>query len=482
MKIAIFFVLLLFSLAACAPAAVPTPTPAPTSAPTSAPTVAPSRPPATATLAPTSAPTAAPTVAKRDLARETLAPNDGWAAQGSGTTGGAAAKPDQVYTVHNRKELIAALNDGKYPPASTTPSNAAKIIQVDGTIDVNVDDNNKLLACEDYNRSGYTIQAYTAAFDPATWGRKVVSGTLETARVASQQAQEERVRIRVGGNTTIVGLGKTATIRGAWFDLRGTATAPISNIILRNLTFQDSYDCYPQWDPTDGADGNWNALYDSISLRAADHVWIDHNTFEDRETADSKLPKYFGRLFQIHDGELDITNAADLVTVSWNRFLNHDKVSLIGSSDTGSTATGDRGKLRVTLHHNYYAGVGQRTPRVRFGQVHVYNNVYNLVNDPGYGYSWGVGIESQIYAESNLFKIDASIAPDKIIGRYSGTAIFVTGTRVNDKDTDLLAVHNAAFTSTLSSKLDWKPTLVLKVDSIDSLSASVESNAGPVAW
>src|SRR5262249_945058 len=149
----------------------------------------------------------------------------------------------------------------------------------------------------------------------------------EAARVTSQQAQDERVRIRIGSNTTIVGVGKNATVRGAWFDVRGTATAPLTNIIIRNLNFQDSYDCYPQWDPNDGAEGNWNSQYDNISLRYVDHVWIDHNSFEDRDTADSKQPKYFGRIFQIHDGELDITNAADLVTVSWNRFLNHDKVS-----------------------------------------------------------------------------------------------------------------------------------------------------------
>jgi len=125
---------------------------------------------------PTPVPTVAPTVAKRDLGREKLAANDGWAAQGTGTTGGVAAAADQVYTVRNRKELIAALNDGKYPPPSTTPSNMVKIILVDGIFDANVDDNNKPLTCPDYNRDGYTTQAYVAAFDPATWGRKAVTG------------------------------------------------------------------------------------------------------------------------------------------------------------------------------------------------------------------------------------------------------------------------------------------------------------------
>jgi len=39
------------------------------------------------------------------------------------------------------------------------------------------------------------------------------------------------------------------------------------------------------------------------------HAWIDHNTFKDRDTADSTLPHYFGVLYQVHDGQLDITNA-----------------------------------------------------------------------------------------------------------------------------------------------------------------------------
>jgi len=170
------------------------------------------------------------------------------------------------------------------------------------------------------------------------------------------------------------------------------------------------------------------------------------------------------------------------VTVSWNRFLNHDKVSLVGSSDTGNTATADRGKLRVTFRHNFYDNVGQRTPRVRFGQVHVYNNYYSIVNNPGFGYSWGVGVESQIYAENNFFKTDASVALDKIIGRYNGAAISVAGTRVNDKDVDLLATHNAAFTSTLASKVDWKPTLITQVDPIETVISSVPDNAGPINW
>ena len=422
---------------------------------------------------------------QRDLGHETLDANDGWASLTTGTTGGSNAATNQIYTVHNRRELVAALNNGVYPPPSSNPSNVPKIIYVDGTIDANVDDNNQPLACTDYQRNGYTLEAYLAAYDPAVWGRVLPSGPLEAARVASQQAQQARVRIRVGSNTTIVGVGKNSLIRGAWFDIRGTAGVANSrtNIIIRNLTFADTFDCFPQWDPTDGSLGNWNSAYDSISLRDSDHVWIDHNTFLDQETADSTLPTYFGRLFQVHDGETDITNASDLVTVSYNRFLGHDKVMLIGSSDS---ATADRNKLRVTLHHNLFEEIGQRGPRVRFGKVHVYNNYYKPKNFDTYQYSLGVGRESAIYAENNFFRTDAEITPDRFITRLSGSAIHIAGTLVNaasDKNlVDVLAEYNAVNNPDLSGDVGWTPTLFIEIEPTFKVPSAVESRSGPFNW
>jgi pectate lyase len=409
---------------------------------------------------------------KRDLARETLAPGDGWAAFSTGTTGGAAADADHVYVVHDRQELVAALAD-----RSATP----KIIQVEGAIDANVADDGQPLTCDDYARNGYSLDAYLAAYDPAVWGRVPPSGPLEAARVPSQQAQQERVRIRIGSNTTIVGLGKSALVRGAWLDIRDA-----DNIIIRNITFRDTYDCFPQWSPTDGSQGNWNALYDAVSLRNSTHVWVDHNDFADVETADETEPVYFGRLFQVHDGHLDITNASDLVTASWNRFTRHDKVMLIGSSDSGSTAAGDRGKLRVTLHHNLFEDVGQRAPRVRFGKVHVYNNLYEIKKVASYVYSWGVGIESGIYAENNLFQTDEDVTPDALIERFNGTAIHESGTHVGgpaDKDlVDVLAAYNEANDPDLAGDVGWAPTLFTAIDPTRRVLPAVRSGAGPMEW
>jgi pectate lyase len=433
---------------------------------------------------------AAVSAGQRDLGRQTLPAGDGWASSSPGTTGGAGTDTAQVHVATNRRELVAALNNGVYPPPSSNPSNAPKIIYVDGVIDANVDDENLPLACPDYYRDGYTLVAFLAKYDPdGEWGRVNPSGPLENARLASQAAQQARVRIRVGSNTTLVGVDKKATIRGAWLDVRGTAnvTGSRTNIIIRNLTFQDTYDCFPQWSPTDSALGNWNALYDSVSLRDSDHVWIDHNAFEDVETADHTLPTYFGRLFQVHDGHLDITNASDLVTVSWNRFLNHDKMMLIGSSDT---ANADRGKLRVTLHHNLFDGVGQRGPRVRFGQVHVYNNLYRIKKLETYGYSWGVGVQSALYAEYNFFQVGADVTADELIERFNGVALHEHGNLFDGPADrfllDLREAYNAANNPDLAELDDtaaaWTPTLFLEMDPARHVLPAVQSHAGPFPW
>lgn len=430
---------------------------------------------------------AAVAAGQRDLGRETLPAGDGWASSSPGTTGGAGAAPGQVYVVTNRRELVAALNNAVYPP-SNTPSDVPKIIYVDGTIDANVGEAGQPLRCEDYFQNGYTLEGFLAQYDPAgAWGRVNPTGPLEAARVASAAAQQARVRIRVGSNTTIVGLDRKATIRGAWLDIRGTAALPRTNVIVRNITFQDTYDCFPQWAPTDGALGNWNSQYDSISLRDSHRVWIDHNTLEDVETADDTLPTYFGRPYQVHDGHLDITNASDLVTVSWNRFLNHDKVMLIGSSDNAPL---DVGKLRVTLHHNLFDAVGQRSPRVRYGQVHLYNNLYRIKKLETYGYSWGVGIRSAIYAESNFFQVDQDVTAGELLERFNGTAIHEQGNLFDgpaDRSLlDLREAYNAANDPDLAdldqTSMAWTPTLFLEIEPARHVLPSVQSHAGPFPW
>ncbi len=388
-----------------------------------------------------------------DPGRQVLPPNDGWASADGGTTGGSAATPDHVYTVTNREQLVQALG-GDNTGADATP----KIIYVRGVINGNEDDQGQPLTCDDYITGGYSLAAYLAAYDPAVWGRSSKpSGPLEDARKASESNQAKRVQIYIPANTTIVGLGN-ARVLGANF-----MVSNVNNVIIRNIQFENAFDCFPQWDPTDGATGNWNSAFDNLSiLNNATHVWIDHNSFTDGSLPDSQEPQYFGRVYEQHDGELDITKGADLVTVSWNRLTNHDKTMLIGSTDS---STYDVGKLRVTVHHNDFVNTNQRLPRVRYGQVHVYNNLYEEASNSAFLYALGVGVSSQIYAQNNYYVIPKGFTAGNIIGYFKGTAIHTSGDVVNGVPTDLLAAYNVTHPSNpLSGSVDWTPQYHLAIN------------------
>lgn len=406
-----------------------------------------------------------------DLGHQVLAANDGWASFSTGTTGGAAADAAHVFTVTNRQELIQALGgDNKKNGSNATP----KIIQVSGTIDGNVDDNNQPVSCAAYADPAFTLDAYLAQFDPAVWGKQPVAGPLEDARKRSESTQAARVQIRVGPNTTIVGLGRDAKLVGVNLFVQN-----VDNLIVRNLDFENAFDCFPAWDPNDGANGNWNSAFDNMSLRGTTHAWIDHDTFTDGAMPDSSSPTFFGRPFQQHDGELDITNASDLVTVSWSSFREHDKTMLIGSSDT---TTADTGKLRVTLHHNLFDNVLERAPRVRFGQVHVFNNLYVIPDATGYVYSWGVGIQSHTFVQNNFFATVPGVDPARFITVFKGTAIHAEDTLVNGfsrhSAVDVVAAYNAANDPDLSTDVGWTPTLFQRIDPTQAVPVLVGIFAG----
>ncbi|GAB2907557.1 pectate lyase family protein [Streptomyces mayteni] len=385
-----------------------------------------------------------------DPARAVLRAGDGWGSAEGPVTGGSAADAEHDYTVTTREELAAALADDPGAP---------RIIRVRGTIDANTDADKLALSCEDYATDGYTLDGYLAAYDPETWGDADPSGPMEEARVASELRQRERVVLSVPSDTTIVGEGRGARLLGATLDVRRR-----ENVIVRELTFEDTFDCFPQWDPTDGEFGAWNSEYDSLVLYGSRRVWVDHNTFTDGRRPDAEQPEYFGRLFQQHDGQLDVVRGTDLVTISWNVFTEHDKTMLIGNGD--GAGADDRGRLRVTLHHNLFHNVNSRTPRVRFGQVDAYNNHFR--QDPGaaYSYHWGIGLESALVAEYNAVTLPAGTAPAEVIHRWNpNTSMTEHGNRVNGRPVDLLAAHNAANPDArIGSGAGWTPTLRARVD------------------
>lgn len=122
------------------------------------------------------------------------------------------------------------------------------------------------------------------------------------------------------------------------------------------------------------------------------NVWIDHNGKLTRSwcivrrtlLTVSRLALRFldfeGSLSvdkDYYDGQVDITHAADFITVSWNVFHDSWKTSLIGHSEKNGAE--DKGHLRVTYHHNYFRNVNSRLPSIRFGTLHAFNNYFRSV-------------------------------------------------------------------------------------------------------
>ena len=156
-----------------------------------------------------------------------------------------------------------------------------------------------------------------------------------------------------------------------------------SNILIKNITFEGpgAYD----------TDGN-----DNLTIDLCTRVWIDHCTFEDGM-----------------DGNLDIKNASDLISVTWTKFQylkpaipggpggsnDHRFSSLFGSGDD---ATQDDGKLRITMQYCWWgAGVRERMPRVRFGKVHLLNNYFSSANN---NYCIYAGYKADLLIEGNYFE------------------------------------------------------------------------------
>ena len=403
--------------------------------------------------------------AERDLGYETLTPNDGWASFSGGTSGGAAADRTRIYTVQDRRGLLAALQDGDKP----------KIIYVDGDIDANTDDDGGSIACDKYAAPGFTLDAYVQAFEPAVWSTSTQpSGPLEDARRTSQQNQAARVQLQVGSNTTIVGLHDTAFVSGAQLALNG-----VDNVIIRNLNFEDTYDCFPSWDPSDG--GSWSPRYASLSISGSTHVWIDHNSFDTSLHPDAGQPVFLGRQFQVHASALDVSHGSDLVTVSWNEFHDYDRAVEIGAAE--GTAV-DPAKVRVTLHHNLFQGTATDAPRVHAGQVHLYNNLYDIPDLSRYQFSWGLDPDARLFAENNFF-LSSDARPNRLLRAFNASALHTSGTllgpALSAAPVDVLAVYNAEHDAQLAPDVGWTPTLTLGVDATQNVVGAVRDGAGPLS-
>ncbi|ANC32628.1 pectinesterase family protein [Isoptericola dokdonensis] len=208
-------------------------------------------------------------------------------------------------------------------------------------------------------------------------GRTVV--VRDAAALAEQAAAEGPRTILVDGTIEIgdgdmIEVASDKTIAGAASGGElvdgGLFLDRVSNVVVRNLTFRDSY-VAGDWDGKASDNDN-----DGIRIDTSSHVWIDHNEFT-----------------RLGDGQVDVRKDSTAVTLSWNHFRDHNKTVGVGWTDDVVTT--------ITLHHNRFTNVHQRNASLdNVAAGHVYNNWLSGVSSYGMNARGG----AQVLVEASVFE------------------------------------------------------------------------------
>jgi pectate lyase len=288
---------------------------------------------------------------------------DGYAALGTVTTGGGVISEDSpsYRKVTNPAEFLAAITAAK-----RSLSAPVKVIEIMN--DLNLGTLESGLPIEGL----YRAQSTQAQLHP----------TLKLTGMSM-------IDIKTIDGLTIFSRNG-ATIRHTEWNIKDA-----TNVIIRNLKFDEMW----EWDEATKGDYDKND-WDYITLgdgTDATKVWIDHCTF-----------------YKSYDGIVDIKGASSGVTISWSQILpgdssngafiraqmdyleankatmvmynklrtgglTQDQITQVASTIKkghliGATVkNADNPSLQVTLHHNYYKDLQDRMPRLRGGDVQVFN-------------------------------------------------------------------------------------------------------------
>lgn len=366
-------------------------------------------------------------------------------------------KPSSTVTVSNRSDFITYAKKGGY------------LIYVNGMIDLSngympssaggttskLDSLVKSSTSSKYSSYSALVSAYAKACSTSTNDKSSSSAsTIGKLIWACNEAYGKIVKVNIASNTWIVGKTSSSGLKGGALNI-----SSVSNVVLRNLTIQDAYDPFPHHEANDG----YNAEHDCVVIQgSSSNIWVDHCTLKDTmgltyvKTAGSTSEKW-----QTYDGLLDMKGSVKNIVVSWNKFQDHDKTMLIGSSDSdGSNST-----RTITLHHNYFYNCGQRLPMVRNSRLHMFNNYYHA-SSPRYTQQYAVGVRKNalIIAENNIFSSGI---------KYSFKDSY--GTLYSSGNSDS---SSGGCKSTTSSSKPFSVTYSYSLDSTSTAKSSVSSNAG----
>ncbi|MBQ1031239.1 polysaccharide lyase family 1 protein [Micromonospora sp. C97] len=229
---------------------------------------------------------------------------------------------------------------------------------------------------------GQTVRATTGtAIHAALCGRPSsstpitieVSGTINhgnTSKVSGSSCNTAAgvIELKQISNVTIIGVGS------AVFDQLGIHIRDSSNIIIQNVTVRN---VKKSGSPTSNGG-------DAIGMESTvRNVWVDHVTLEAS-----------GGESEGYDGLFDMKDNTQYVTLSYSILRNSGRGGLVGSSES------DLSNGYITYHHNLYENIDSRTPLLRGGVAHIYNNHYVSLHESGINSRAG----ARAKVENNYFR------------------------------------------------------------------------------
>ncbi|MEO7426314.1 MAG: hypothetical protein ABI036_14085 [Fibrobacteria bacterium] len=213
-------------------------------------------------------------------------------------------------------------------------------------------------------------------------GTEVTVSTMADLQTQAKSSGKKIILVSKGTYTGKLTLASDKSILGKepGVMIKGSMSiSAVSNVIIRNLSVQsDKCGTYDECKEGVGAINVNNE---------ANHIWLDHLDVSDGQ-----------------DGNCDISNGSDFVTVTWCKFsYTYDKEhrfsNLIAGDDNVAI---DKGKLSITYAYCWWADrVVERQPRGRAGKVHVVNNLYT---SGATNYVCGPGVDIQMLIENNNMK------------------------------------------------------------------------------
>lgn len=209
-----------------------------------------------------------------------------------------------------------------------------------------------------------------------------------------------------------------------------------NNLIIRNIQRKGPY--FPHSGFSGAAD---SSNRDAFTINSCIGVWVDHVHVHGGDNYGSNDSNW-----EFWDGQIDM-EFSNYVTISNSIFERSNRGILIGYSDN---SIANRGILNVTIRDCIIRNISQRGPRVRFGKIHLLNNLYEWADAwSGNPVFIGVGNECQIVADSNWFGNGS-----RLIASYDTASPQESGSLLRN---NYIGAFSSSTSAIRSGNVTWRP-------------------------